>query len=108
MTLTNTIGTARVSRCNSAATVDVTARMTSGASATNSAAFLRKRSVAASPAVIHPHVAADAPAQFLKALLERGDAGLSFLIVRGEVHLNPDAPRALALLRARHERPSGR
>ena len=61
--------------------------------------------VAASPAVIHPHVAADAPAQFLKALLERGDAGLSFLIVREEVHLNPDAPHPLRLLRARRQRP---
>jgi hypothetical protein len=66
-----------------------------------------RQRLAASPAVIDPHVATDAPAQFLKALLERGDAGLSFLIVRSEVHLNPDPARAPTLLLcARRERPS--
>jgi hypothetical protein len=41
----------------------------------------------------------------LKSLLKRSHSGLSFLIV-GRSHQQADAPHALALLRARRERPS--
>ena len=45
--------------------------MTSGASATNSAAYLRIAvGIARAPAVVDPHVAALGPAQLLQALLE--------------------------------------
>jgi hypothetical protein len=43
----------------------------------------------------------------LKSLLERREPGLRFGIVRGQRHEHADAPHALALLRARRERPSG-
>jgi hypothetical protein len=41
----------------------------------------------------------------LQRLLERGDAGLRFRIVRRERHEHADAPHALELLRTRSERP---
>ena len=84
------------------------ARMTSGASATNSAACLRMRSASPPrPPVVDPHVAADGPAQFLQPLQERREADLKFRIVRGLVHEHSDAPHAVALLRTRDERPRG-
>ena len=60
----NTIGTVRVA-CSARPTVAAPwARMTSGASATNSAACRRiSVSVGAGPAGVDPHVAADRPAQ---------------------------------------------
>src|SRR5262245_34428038 len=45
--------------------------------------------------------------KFLKSLLERRHAGLSFPIV-GRSHQQPDPPHALALLRARRQRPRSR
>jgi hypothetical protein len=44
----------------------------------------------------------------LQPLQEPRDAGLSFRIVRGQVHKHADPTRPLALLRARRERPRGR
>src|SRR5262249_26227541 len=41
-------------------------------------------------------------------LQERGDAGLSLRIVRGQVHKHADPTRPLALLRAGRERPRRR
>ena len=64
--------------------------------------------IARAPAIVDPHVAAVGPAQFLQPLQERRDAGLSFRIVRGQVHEHADAPHPLALLRARRERPRSR
>src|SRR5262244_1954862 len=80
MTVTNTIGTVRVA-CSNAATVGVPlpARRTSGASAANSAACR-------GPAGVDPQVAAFAPAQLFQGLCERGEAGLSFRIVRAHIH----------------------
>ena len=105
----NTIGTVRVACSNGPTAEPPTARMTSGASATNSAAYLRVRSASPAPQrVVDPHVAAVGPAQLLQPLQERRDAGLRFRIVRGAVHEHADAPHALALLRARRERPRGR
>ena len=59
--------------------------MTSGASATNSAAYLRMLS--ALPAVqriIDPHVAAVGPSQLLQRLQERCQCGLGLQIVLGQ------------------------
>ncbi len=59
--------------------------MTSGASATNSAACLANAlGIARAPADVDPHVAAVGPAQLLQPLQERRDAGLPFRIVRGQ------------------------
>src|SRR5262249_35482945 len=52
-----------------------------------------------------PNVAPDAPAQFLQALQQRGDVGLRNRIVRRQAGEPADPPHALALLRARRERP---
>src|SRR5262249_26331597 len=60
----------------------------------------------ARPAGVDVHVATVGPAQTLQRLLERGDAGLCFRIVRGERHEHADAPHTLELLRTRYERPS--
>ena len=85
--------------------IDRAARITSGASATNSAAYLRTDRDRRSPPSVDPHVAAVGPAQLLQPLHERPDAGLPFRIVRGRGHQHADAPHALGLLRARRERP---
>ena len=79
VTIGNTIGTVRVA-CSNGPTVEAPwARMTSGASATNSAAYLRMSvGIAVRPAGVDPHVAADGPAQLLQPLQERRDAGLIF------------------------------
>jgi hypothetical protein len=75
-------------------------RITSGASATSSAAFLRKSASSRSQAILDLHVAADRPAQLLQTLLERGAARLRHGIVRRLAHEHADPPHALALLRA--------
>ena len=102
----NTIGTVRVA-CSSGLTVAVPlARMTSGASATNSAACLRIS--AASPAAQRVSIRTlrpIGPAQLRQRLQECRDAGLKFRIVRGCGHEHADAPHPLGLLRARRERP---
>ena len=82
--------------------------MTSGASATSSAASLRCQiGFACGPADVDPHVAAFAPAQLLQPLPERRHAGLTFRIVCGAGYEHADAPHPLALPRAR-ERPRRR
>jgi hypothetical protein len=48
-TFTNTIGTMRLARCNDATAGLALAKITSGASATNSAAYLRLRSASLAP-----------------------------------------------------------
>ena len=108
-TTANTIGTVRVA-CSNGPTVEAPwARMTSGASATNSAACLRMSvGIARAPAIVDPHVAADRSSPIAAALQERADAGLCFRIVRGCGHEHADAPHPLALLRARRERPRRR
>jgi hypothetical protein len=64
--------------------------------------------VRAGPSKVDPHVASVGPAQARKRLRERRDAslrnGLDFVVI----HEHADAPHALALLRARHERPRRR
>src|SRR5262245_24065418 len=60
------------------------------------------------PAGVDPHVAADAPTQFLQLLQERPDPGLKFRIVRGCGQEDADAPHTLGLLRMRSERPISR
>ena len=84
--------------------------MTSGASATNSAAYLRMSvGIARAPASIDAHVAAVGPAQLLQPLQERRDAGLRIADrPRRELDEHADAPHPLALLRARRERPRRR
>ena len=73
------------------------AKITSGASATNSAAYLRMRSASPAPQrMIDPHVAPDRsnPACF-RLLQERRDAGLPFRIVPRDTHQHADAPHPL-------------
>ena len=83
--------------------------MISGASATNSAAYLRSVGrIACGPAIFDPHVVAVGPAKLLQALLERPEAELSFRIVRGEGHEHANPPYPIWLLRARRERPCRR
>src|SRR5262249_45109297 len=53
-------------------------------------------------------VAAVGPAQLLQPLQERCDARCRLWIVRGQEHEHAEAPRPLALLRARCERPRRR
>src|SRR5262245_7075143 len=64
--------------------------------------------IARAPAVIDPHIAAVGPAQLLQPLQKRRDAGLSFRIVRSQVHEYPDAAHPLRLLRPCRKRPRRR
>jgi len=77
--------------------------MTSGASATNSAAkCARAVGIGRSrPTVVDPHVAAVGPAQFLQPLQEDSEASLSFRIVGGQAPEHGDATHPVGLLRAR-------
>jgi hypothetical protein len=74
--------------------------MTSGVSATSSAAYLRVL-----PASVPQRVSMRA---LRPSVYERRVAGLSFRIVRGRVHEHAEATHALALLRPRRERPRDR
>src|SRR5262249_16851449 len=67
--------------------------------------FLR---VGPAPANVDLGVAAHRPACFLQPLHERGETRLPSPVFRTEVHEHTDAAHALALLRARRERPSNR
>ena len=109
-TFTNTTGTVRVA-CNNGPKAEVPeARMTSGASAANSAAYLRM--LAASPApqrIIDLQVAAVGPARLLQHLQQCLDARLRVWIVRGRAAVSTRcAASARWLLRARRERPRRR
>src|SRR5262249_46795139 len=53
-------------------------------------------------------IAANSPAQFLQALVERRNSVLTIRIVGSPVHEQADAPHAIGLLRARHQRPRRR
>src|SRR5262249_40078301 len=55
--------------------------------------------------IVDPHVAADGPAKFPEPLQERRIAGLCFRLVRSDGGKHADPPHALALLRARRDRP---
>jgi len=66
--------------------------------------FANALGIARPPARVDLHVAGDDPARLPQPLQERGDAGLSFRILRGRRHEHADAPHPLALLRACRER----
>jgi hypothetical protein len=70
--------------------------------------FANNGCIGSGPAGVDPHVATNAPTRGLQLLQKRADEGLKSLVVcgRGEHYANP--PHALALLRARRERPCGR
>jgi hypothetical protein len=74
--------------------------------------LLRERSypidVTAAPPKFHPHVARIGPTQVCKRLSERRKATLLLGIVFVAGHEHADAPHAVALLRARRERPRRR
>src|SRR5262249_34545339 len=59
------------------------------------------------PADVNASIAFVGPVQLCQRLCERQEAGLSCRIVCRETHEYANAPHALALLRARRERPSG-
>src|SRR5262245_63170170 len=63
---------------------------------------------ATSPTGINPHVLTNAPTRLLQSLQECPDPGLKIRIVRGCIKEHANAPNALALLRARSERPRDR
>src|SRR4051812_47664261 len=68
----NTIGKVPVASINGPTVEVPVARTTSGAKATNSAAYPAKAvGIAPGPAILDPHVRADDPAQFLQTLQER-------------------------------------
>src|SRR5262245_51337379 len=80
--------------------------MRSGASATNSAEYLRMRSASPEPKrysirTLRPSVQPDC----CSPLQECRDAGLTYRMVFGERHKRTDAPDLRGLLRARRERP---
>ena len=86
-TLTNTIGTVRIVGCSGSSVEPPVAKMTSGASATNSAAYRRMCvGIARAPANVDPHVAAVGPAQLRQPLRER---------LRGAADI-PDRPQLRA------------
>src|SRR5262249_20535737 len=64
--------------------------------------------IARAPTIVNPQIAPDHPGRLLQPLVKRCEASQRFGVVRGEVHEHADAPYALALLRARRERPRGR
>ena len=104
-TTANTIGTVRVA-CSNGPTVEVPgARMTSGASATNSAACLRISTALPWPSGCRSARCGRGPAQLLPAPAGTPRAGLTLRIVSRCGHEHADAPHPLALLRARGERP---
>jgi hypothetical protein len=74
--------------------------------------LLRERSypivVITVPPKVHPHVAAIDPTEARKRLSERRDASLRQGIVFVVRHEHADAPHAVALLRARRQRPRRR
>src|SRR5262245_53956416 len=106
-TITNTIGTVRVACSNGAAAALPVARMTSGESATSSAAS-KTFGVTCWPAAVDPHIVADGPTELLQALVERRDPSLTFWIVCGGTHKHTDTPHPLGLLRPCCERPRRR
>jgi hypothetical protein len=74
--------------------------------------LLRERSypidVTAAPTKVHPHIAAVGPTQARKRLRECRVATLPLRIIFVVRHEHADAPYAVALLRARRERPRDR
>jgi hypothetical protein len=61
--------------------------------------------VTAAPTKVHPNVATVGPTQVRKRLSEPRDARLPLRIVFVERHEHADVPHAVALLRARRDRP---
>src|SRR5215510_14616423 len=70
--------------------------------------FAHAVSIAAAPAVIDTDVLTDGPTRLLETLRKRRETRWCFRIVRRHGHEHADAPHALALLRARRERPGRR
>ena len=105
----STIGTVRLARCTAspapppATIIDVRRERDQFLGPLAKALAIER-----TPAMIKPQVAADSPAQLLQSLLERRHVKLRFLIVGRQVHQRADAPHALALLRARRQRPRRR
>ncbi len=78
--------------------------MTSGESATSSTALSADAAVLPRPADVDPHISADDPTRSCQTLLERGEPGLKFRIVRGCLHKYADTSLARPL-RARGDGP---
>ena len=104
-TYTNTIGTARVACSNGPTVALPCARMTSGASATNSTAYLRMRSASPPPQrvsirTLRPTVQPNCCSPCRNAATRACASGSSAVS-----HEHADAPHPVRLLRARGERP---
>src|SRR6516225_6950891 len=100
-----TIGIVRVSRWRATVPVVPPARMMSGCRPTECSYPI---DVIAGPTKVDPHVAAIGPTQARKRLSEHRDLRLRQRIVFVVPHEHADAPHAVALLRARRERPCRR
>src|SRR5215831_19309788 len=95
-TAVNTIGMVRVDCSNGARVGLLLARITSGASATNSVVCWRILAASArGPADIELYVAADAPASFLQSLPKCPYAGLKLSIIHSGGQEHADASHAL-------------
>src|SRR5262249_30893547 len=71
--------------------------------------FAQPIEIAQAPPILDAHVSAVGPASFLQALYEGITAGQPFRIVRSQdAHEYTYAPRSLALLRPRRQRPRRR
>ena len=81
ITCTNTIGMVRVIRCKGSYAAAGGARIMSGASATNSAAYLAMALVCATPTIVDPDVAARSPPASWQTLCERGNTSVPFRII---------------------------
>src|SRR5262245_31333006 len=99
-TITNTIGTVRVADSTCPTVEPPLATMTSGASATNSAAYLR-----VSASLPADQRVSDGPTEFLQPLQECPDAGLPIRVGRGQTYEHADAPNPVSLLRVCAKRP---
>src|SRR5262249_5285453 len=107
VTLQNMIGTERVARNSASNGRAPFVMMTSAGSATNSSAYLR--TLAGSPpppSDFKLHIAIFGPTQLMQQLHKHRETNLSVCRF-GRAHEHADLPYALALLRARRERPCG-
>jgi hypothetical protein len=90
------LSTQRVAGCRCAKAAGPLTSMTSGASPTNSAAYVRYRSSSPAPQRVSIRGCGRWSSPILQPLRERQERGLSFRIVRSLTHEHADTPHPLA------------